>query len=83
VTEYQKASFSHPKAALEPVTSRGKTVAPKLRHHKATGQAYAVLNNQAIYFGRYDSDEAVELYHKTIAEWVANGRQPDRGQPSI
>ena len=26
---------------------------PKLRHHKATGQAYVVLNGKVIYFGPY------------------------------
>lgn len=82
--KHQKTSVSHSKtAAVEPVTSRRKTVAPKLRHHKGTGQAYAVLNNQAVYFGRYGTDEAVELYHKTIAEWVANGRQPEKASEEI
>jgi len=48
---------------------------PKLRHHKATRQAYVVLNGHAIYFGRYGTQEATENYHKTIAEWLSCGKQ--------
>ena len=48
---------------------------PKLRHHKATGQAYVVLNGHAIYFGRYGTEEATENYHTTIAEWLSSGKQ--------
>lgn len=49
---------------------------PKLRHHKATGQAYVVLNGKAIYFGPYGTVESVEQYHRTIAEWHAAGKNP-------
>ena len=49
---------------------------PKLRHHKATGQAYVVLNGKAIYFGPYGTIESVESYHRTIAEWHAAGQNP-------
>ncbi len=31
---------------------------PSLRFHKASGQAYAVLNGKAVYFGRYDDPAA-------------------------
>ena len=31
---------------------------PSLRHHKATGQAYAVLNGKAVYFGRNGEPQA-------------------------
>ena len=48
---------------------------PKLRHHKATGQAYVVLNNKYIFFGRYGTSEATQKYHQIIAEWLAAGRQ--------
>jgi hypothetical protein len=48
---------------------------PKLRHHKATGQAYVVLNGHAIYFGRSGTEEATENYHTTIAEWLSSGKQ--------
>ena len=57
-------------------TVASKTIqTPKLRHHKATGQAYVVLNGRAIYFGRYGTEEATESYHKTIAEWLSCGKQ--------
>ena len=49
---------------------------PKLRHHKATNQAYVVLNGKAIYFGPWGTVEAVEQYHRTIAEWHAAGKNP-------
>jgi hypothetical protein len=52
-----------------------KNKTPKLRHHKATDQAYVVLNGRAIYFGRYGTEEATESYHKTIAEWLSCGKQ--------
>ena len=51
---------------------------PKLRHHKATDQAYVVLNGKAIYFGPSGTDEATEKYHQTIAEWMAAGKQLDQ-----
>ena len=49
---------------------------PKLRIHKATGQAYVVLNGRAIYFGNHRTCDPKAQYHKVIAEWLANGRQP-------
>ncbi len=48
---------------------------PSLRHHKATGQAYAVLNGKAVYFGRVDDPQAEQKYHQAIAEWLAAGKQ--------
>jgi len=48
---------------------------PKLRHHKATGQAYVVLNGKSLFFGLYGTPEANEEYHRTIAEWLASGNQ--------
>jgi len=50
-----------------------KNAIPKLRHHKASGRAYVVLNNRAIYLGSYDTDEADQNYNKVIAEWLAVG----------
>ena len=68
------------------MTSRCKSVrVPKLRIHKATGQAYVVLNGRAIYFGipeNGDVDVAAE-YHKVIAEWLANGQQPQQAPDEI
>jgi len=51
------------------------TKVPKLRHHKATGQAYVVLNGKSIFFGAYGTPDATEEYHRTIAEWMASGNQ--------
>ena len=48
---------------------------PKLRHHTATGQGYVQLGARFIYLGRYDDPETLEKYHRTLAEWVAAGRQ--------
>jgi len=50
---------------------------PKLRYHKATKQAYCVLNGRAIYFGNPQTCDTTAEYHKVIAEWLANGRQPE------
>ncbi|MCD4824646.1 MAG: tyrosine-type recombinase/integrase, partial [Phycisphaerae bacterium] len=47
---------------------------PKLRHHKASGQAYVVLNSNAVYLGRHGTAAATERYHQTIGEWLASGR---------
>ena len=54
------------------------TQIPKLRHHKASGQAYAVLNGRAVYFGPYGTPEAAQQYHQVIAEWLAAGKQADQ-----
>lgn len=48
---------------------------PKLRHHKATGQGYVQLGARFVYLGRYDDPETLEKDHRTLAEWVAAGRQ--------
>ena len=50
---------------------------PKLRYHKATKQSYCVLNGHAIYFGNPQTCDTLAEYHKTIAEWLANGKQPN------
>ena len=75
LTQKPATSSSNKSPRIElttPCTVRKRT--PKLRHHKATGQAYVVLNGKAIYFGRYGSPEVVEDYHRTLAEWHAAGK---------
>ena len=83
----QETALSGQKQAsgkLEPVTSRGVSVrTPKLRHHKATGQGYVVLNGKYIFFGPYGDPDVTEQYHRTIAEWVANGRQQQKTPEEI
>ncbi len=48
---------------------------PVLRHHKASGQGYVVLNGQAVYLGKFGKAETSQKYHRTIAEWIDSGRQ--------
>lgn len=69
-------------------TRRKKTSAnphriPKLRHHKASGRAYAVLNGKAVYFGEHGTPEAAEKYHQTIIKWLAAGRATAADSKSI
>lgn len=47
---------------------------PKLRLHKATGQGFVELNGHRLYLGRYDLSATRENYHRTVAEWLSNGR---------
>jgi hypothetical protein len=58
------------------VTKVENNVIPKLRHHKASGRAYVVLNKRAIWLGKYGDQEAQQNYNKIIAEWLSNGKQP-------
>jgi len=44
---------------------------PKLRHHKASGRAYVVLNTRAFWLGKSGTEEAEQNYNKTIAEWLS------------
>jgi len=48
---------------------------PALRHHKASGRGYVVLNGQAVYLGKFGTSKTSQKYHQTIAEWIASGRQ--------
>ena len=57
-------------------TKEKRITIPKLRHHKASGRAYVVLNSRAIYMGDWGCEESQENYRKTIAEWMAAGKQP-------
>ncbi|MEN6386177.1 MAG: hypothetical protein ABFD79_13405 [Phycisphaerales bacterium] len=56
---------------------------PKLRYHKATKQHYCVLNGRAIYFGNPETCDTLAEYHKTIAEWFANGKQPNTSPSDV
>ncbi len=46
--------------------------APRLCHHKATGQGYVTLN------GRVGSPEAEAKYEELIARWLAHGQRRPR-----
>jgi integrase len=51
---------------------------PALSHHKATGQGVVRLNGRDVYCGRFGTAECQANYHRTIGEWLANGRRlPD------
>jgi len=63
-------------------TKKTITKTPKLRYHKATKQHYCVLNGHAIYFGNPQTCDTLAEYHKTIAEWLANGKQPNTAPSS-
>lgn len=59
---------------------------PKLcKHHK--GHAFVKIGGRTIWLGKYGSDEANEAYHRTISEWLANGRtlpdEPDDTEPHL
>jgi integrase len=47
---------------------------PALSHHKATGQGVVRLNGRDVYCGRFGTADCQANYHRTIAEWLANGR---------
>ena len=64
-------------------TEKRNTKTPKLRYHKATGQAYCVLNGHAIYFGSSRTCDPTAQYHKVIAEWLANGKQPNTAPSDV
>ena len=71
-----KANSSHRKNHPSETDPRKKTPrTPSLRHHKATGQGYVVLNGRAIYLGRFGEAETTQRYHQLMAEWMANGKQ--------
>jgi len=50
--------------------------APKLPHHKATGQGYVVFNGRAIRLGRFDGRVSRWRYHRLVAEWLTAGQHP-------
>lgn len=57
---------------------------PKLRHHKASGQAAVVLGGKWHYLGTYGTPQAEERYSRIIANWLASGRRvPDMPELSV
>ena len=49
---------------------------PKLRLHKASGQAFVELHGHRFYLGVHGKPETEQRYHTRLAEWIANGRKP-------
>ena len=56
---------------------------PSMRHHKATGQGYVVLNGKAIALGKYGQPDTLEKYHQAVAEWLSCNRQLPTQQDHI
>jgi integrase len=54
---------------------KNKNSIPKLRYHKASGRAYVVLNQRALWLGKSGTEEAEQNYNRTIAEWLSSGKQ--------
>lgn len=48
---------------------------PKLRLHKASGNAAVMLDGKYLYLGKYGSPESQERYDRVIADWLAKGRR--------
>ena len=48
-----------------------KSRVPELRIHKATGQAYVLVEGRRIYLGRHDRRETQERYRRSVAELLA------------
>jgi integrase len=51
---------------------------PKYRKHKASGLAVVTLAGKDHYLGPWKSKESKAAYRRTIAEWLAGGRQAAR-----
>ena len=52
-----------------------KDALPTYRLHKSSGQAIVTLNGQTLYLGKHGTPESRQAYDRTIAEWLANGRE--------
>jgi integrase len=59
--------------------ARPKTLEPKYRHHKSSGQAYVVLDGKDVWLGEHGSKASRNKYHTVLSEWIARDRQ---GAPS-
>ena len=48
-------------------------------------RAFVEVGGRRIYLGRWNSPESIELYHRTIAEWLSNGQtsNDDRAQITV
>jgi integrase len=48
---------------------------PSYRHHKGSDQGFVELDGRRIYLGKWGLPETEERYHRSISEWLANGRR--------
>lgn len=63
---------------------------PKLRHHKATGQAVVAIQGTQIYLGKFGTREAERRYHLVLsdpqaarAKWLKTHQKVDVDNPTI
>ena len=54
---------------------RPKSLEPKYRHHKSSGQAYVVIDSKDVWLGEYGSKASRNKYHAVLSEWIARDRQ--------
>ena len=51
--------------------ARPKSIEPKYRLHKPTGQAVVTLEGRDRYLGKHGTKESRALYHRIVSEWQA------------
>jgi integrase len=51
------------------------TRTPTYRLHKPSGQAVVTISGRDVYLGSYGTKVSKQIYDRTIAEWLANGRR--------
>ena len=59
-----------------------KTEVPKL-NRLAKGGAFIKVNGQQIWLGKYGEPLTREMYDRTVATWLANGRRMPVADPKI
>ena len=56
---------------------------PRIRKHKASGQAVVYVDGQMIYLGKYGSRIAKQQYDTVIAEWLSQNRSRPNREPEF
>jgi hypothetical protein len=54
---------------------RPKTLEPKYRHHKSSGQAYVVIDGKDVWLGQHGTAASRKKYFAVVSEWIARDRQ--------
>src|SRR4051812_37668815 len=54
---------------------RPKTLEPKYRRHRSSGQAYVVIDGRDVWLGEHGSAASRNKYHAALSEWIARDRQ--------
>ncbi|MEM6256838.1 MAG: tyrosine-type recombinase/integrase [Planctomycetota bacterium] len=71
----ENSSFDSPSSAHQQGVGRRPKRTPKLRHHKASNQAFVEIEGRRRYLGVYGRPATEQAYHRLIAEWLANGQR--------